>query len=119
MMKTQFEIVDDVVVVTLKGKLMGGPETEECHQKMKEVIAQGINKAAVDMSGAEWINSRGMGMLMACYVSLRNQGGELRIARETEKTKGLLKLTKLNTIFKSYETIDEAVESFRRTPPTP
>ena len=118
-MKTQYEIVDDIVVISLKGKLMGGPETEECHQKIKKAIAQGINKAAVDMSGAEWINSRGMGMLMACYTSLKNQGGELRISGETSKTKGLLEMTKLNTIFKSYESVDEVIASFRHSPPTP
>jgi len=117
-MKNKIEIIDDVVVVTLKGKLMGGPEIEECYQKIKNATAQGMNKAAVDMSAAEWINSRGMGMLMACYVSLKNQGGELRLSGETEKTKGLLKMMKLNTIFKSYESIDEAVDSFRHSPPT-
>ncbi len=112
-MQTMMKIVDNVAVITLKGKLMGGPETEECHRQVKEAIAQGINKAAVDLSGAEWINSRGMGMLMACYISLANQGGELRLAGETEKTKSLLHMTKLNTIFKSYETVEKAIHSFR------
>jgi anti-sigma B factor antagonist len=112
-MATEIEMRDDIAVVTLKGKLMGGPETEECHDIIKKAISKGIRKAAVDLSGAEWINSRGMGMLMACYISLRNQGGELRLAGETDKTKSLLKITKLDTIFKSYNTIDEAVKSFR------
>ena len=112
-MQTKMKIVDDVAVITLKGKLMGGPETEACHRKVKEAISQGINKAAVDLSGAEWINSRGMGMLMACYISLANKGGELRLAGETEKTKSLLHMTKLNTIFKSYETVEDAIRSFR------
>ena len=112
-MKTKMKIVDDVAVIALKGKLMGGPETEECHLQIKKAISQGIKKATVDLSGAEWINSRGMGMLMACYVSLANQGGELRLAGETEKTKSLLRMTKLNTIFKSYETVEEAIRSFR------
>ena len=111
-MKTKIKIVDDVAVIILKGKLMGGPETEECHRQIKEAISQGINKAAIDLSGAEWINSLGMGMLMACYVSLANKGGELRLAGETEKTKSLLHMTKLNTIFKSYETVEQAVRSF-------
>jgi anti-sigma B factor antagonist len=112
-MRTKMKIVDNVVVITLKGKLMGGPETEECHRLVKEAISQGINKATIDLSDAEWINSRGMGMLMACYVSLANKGGELRLAGETEKTKSLLRMTKLNTIFKSYETVEKAIRSFR------
>jgi len=110
-MATEIEIQDDVAIVTLKGKLMGGPETEECHDTIKKAISNGIRKAAVDLSNAEWINSRGMGMLMACYISLRNQGGELCLAGQTEKTKSLLKITKLDTIFKSYETVKEAVKS--------
>ena len=112
-MATTIQIIEDVAVVTLKGKLMGGPETEECHNKIKEAISQGIKKAAVDLSGAEWINSRGMGILMACYISMHNQGGELRLGGGTEKTRSLLRLTKLNTIFKIYENIDQAVASFK------
>jgi anti-sigma B factor antagonist len=111
-MATTVQIIKDVAVVKLKGKLMGGPETEECHSKIKEAISQGIKKAVVDLSGAEWINSRGMGILMACYISIHNQGGELRLAGGTEKTKSLLKLTKLNTIFKTNESVDEALASF-------
>jgi anti-sigma B factor antagonist len=113
-MATQIEIRDDIAVVTLTGKLMGGPETDECHLGIKTAISNGIRKAAIDLSGAEWINSRGMGMLMACYISFLNQDGELRLAGPTEKTKSLLRMTKLDTVFKSYETIEEAVESFRQ-----
>ena len=112
-MSTDVKLVEDVAVVTVKGKLMGGPETDECHEKFKRIIISGVRKAAVDLSGAEWINSRGMGMLIACYVSLHNLGGELRIAGASDKSKSLLKMTKLDKIFKSYETIDLAITSFK------
>ena len=112
-MATKIEIRDDIAVVTLPGKLMGGPETDECHDAIKTAISNGILKAAIDMSKAEWVNSRGMGMLMACYISFLNTGGELRFGGHTAKTKSLLKMTKLDMIFKCYETIDEAIESFR------
>ena len=111
-MSTDIKIVGDVAVVTVCGKLMGGPETKECHDKFKEAIANGIRKAVVDLSGAEWINSRGMGILIACYVSLHNEGGELRMAGESRKSKSLLKMTKLNTIFKNFDSVDEAIASF-------
>ena len=112
-MATTIKIIEGVAVITLKGKLMGGPETEQCYHKIKDAISQGITNAAVDLSGADWINSRGLGILMACYVSMHNHGGELRLAGGTAKTRSLLKLTKLNTIFKTYETIDEALASFK------
>ena len=112
-MATKIEIRDDIAVVTLSGKLMGGPETDKCHDMIKTAISNGIRKATIDMSKAEWINSLGMGMLMACYISFLNIGGELRFGGQTAKTKSLLKMTKLDMIFKCYETIDEAIESFR------
>ena len=112
-MATTVKIVEDVAVITFTGKLMGGPETEECYHKIKDAVSQEITKATVDLSGAEWINSRGMGILMACYVSMHNQGGELRLAAVSKKTKSLLRLTKLDTIFKTYETVEDALASFK------
>jgi anti-sigma B factor antagonist len=105
--------VGEVVVVKAKGKLMGGKETEECHVKVKELIAQDYKKVVIDLSKVKWVNSRGLGMLIACFTSLRNVGGDLKIAGATEKTNSLLMITKLITVFENFETIDEAVASYK------
>ena len=113
-MVAKVKLVGDVAVVKVKGKLMGGPETDECHVKMKQLISDGCKKAAVDMSDVDWVNSSGLGMMIACYTSFLNADGEFKIAGATEKTISLLSITKLNTVFDSYQTIDDALDSFKK-----
>ena len=112
-MVAKVKLIGDVAVVKVKGKLMGGPETYECHAEMKKLISEGCTKAAIDISQVDWANSSGLGMLIACYTSFRNANGDFKIVGATQKTKSLLELTKLNTVFEDYETIDEAVNSFK------
>ena len=111
-MGTKVKIVRDVAVVTAKGKLMGGPETDECHQKMKTLISEGHKKFVIDLSKVKWVNSRGFGMLMACYTSCKNAGGDLKIAGATEKVNSLLMITKLITVFECFDNVDQAIGSY-------
>ena len=112
-MAIKTETVGDVVIVRAKGKMMGGKETEECHLTVKDLIAQDYKNVVIDMSKVKWVNSRGLGMLIACFTSLRNVNGDLRIAGATEKTRSLLMMTKLITVFENFETVNEAVASYK------
>ncbi|RLE15844.1 MAG: anti-sigma factor antagonist [Acidobacteria bacterium] len=112
-MAVKEKIVGDVAVLTVSGKLWGGPETREVHEKVKSVIKDGLKKVVMDLSKVKWLNSQGLGMLMACLTSLRNAGGDLKIAGATEKVKSLLMITKLITIFETLETADRAVATFQ------
>ena len=111
-MTVKTQAVDSVVVVTVKGKLMGGKETDEVHDQIRQILAQGKKKIVFDISKVRWMNSRGLGMLMACYTSVTNSGGELNLAGVSEKINSLFMITKLITIFKTYNSVDEAVKSF-------
>lgn len=102
----------DVAVVTLKGKLMGGPETQAIHEKVKELVENGVRKVAIDLGKVKWMNSTGLGALMGAMTTLRNHNGELKLANVTDKVQSLFMITKLITIFETYESVDEAVESF-------
>ena len=112
-MSVKTEVKGDVAVIQVKGKLMGGAETDECHVCVKDFIAGGNKNIVADLSHVKWVNSKGLGMLMACFTSLKNAGGEFKIAGATEKTKSLLMITKLLTIFECYDKVDEAVASFK------
>lgn len=111
-MAVKEKIVKDVAVLMVSGKLWGGPETREVHEKVKSVITDGLKKVVIDLSKVKWLNSQGLGMLMACLTSLRNADGDLRIAGATEKVKSLFMITKLITIFETFETADRAVATF-------
>jgi len=112
-MQIKEEIRDDVAILFLKGNLMGGPDSMEVHEKVKSLIRDKIKKVVIDLSKVKWMNSSGLGALMACMTSLKNVEGELKISGATEKIKNLFMITKLITIFDTYETADRAVASFK------
>ncbi len=111
-MQIKEQMNGDVAVIELKGKLMGGAETMEIHEKVKELITKDINKVVIDLGKVSWMNSTGLGALMGSMTSLRNAEGDLKLARVTEKVKSLFMITKLITIFDTFESVDEAVEAF-------
>ena len=102
----------DVVIVTAKEKLMGDSESESYHRMVMELLSGGKNKLVADLSEVQWINSKGLGMLMACFTSCKTTGGDFKVACATEKVKNLLKMTKLLTICDAFDTVEEAVASF-------
>ena len=113
-MKIKENIVEDVAVLQLSGKLMGGTETQEVHKHIKGLIADNIHKVVIDLAKVKWMNSSGLGILMASYTTLKNKGGDLKLANVTEKVNSLLMITQLMTIFKTYDSVDRALASFKR-----
>ncbi|MEX0778676.1 MAG: STAS domain-containing protein [Balneolales bacterium] len=99
-------------ILTLKGNIMGGPETVSLNEKLHEVIDEGKKNVVVDLSRVKFMNSSGLGMLIGALTTMRNAGGDLRIANATDKIESLLIITKLITVFQHFRTLDEAVASF-------
>jgi len=106
------EMKAGVSILEIKGKLMGGPETAEIHTRVKELVANGVKKVIIDLGKVTWMNSTGLGALMSSLTTLRNAEGELKIARATDKVKSLFMVTKLITIFDSYDSVEEALKAF-------
>lgn len=112
-MQIKQEIRENIALLYLKGNLMGGSDSIELHEKVKSFIADKVEKVIIDLSKVKWMNSSGLGALMACMTSLKNAGGELKISGATEKIKNLFMITKLITIFDTYDNAERAVESFK------
>ena len=112
-MKLTDRIVNDVVVLEPKGKIMGGPDATLLHDKLHEFIDQKKKKVVIDLSKVEWMNSTGLGILISGLTTMRNNGGELKLAGVTEKIESLLTITKLITVFENYDSVDQAVQSFK------
>ncbi len=108
------QMYGDVAVIELKGKLMGGPETSEIHTTIKELVAKGVNKVVADVGKVTWMNSTGLGALMGAMTSLRNAKGDLKLAKITENVENLFVITKLITIFDTFDTVEEAVAAFKK-----
>ena len=111
-MKIKESVEGKVVVLTVNGNMMGGPETTELHDKVKSLITDGLTKSVIDLKGVKWMNSSGLGTLMACYTSLSEAGGALKLASVTEKVQSLFMITQLIKMFETYETADRAIASF-------
>ncbi len=110
-MKIKEKIENHVAVLTLSGKMMGGPETTALHDHIRGLLGDGIKKVVIDLHGVKWINSSGLGVLMAAMTTLKNAEGQMKLANVTEKVESLLMITQLMRIFETYETVDRAVSA--------
>lgn len=101
----------NAVVVELKGDVMGGDDTKEFNQLLHKLIDEGKKNVIVDLSGVKFMNSSGLGMLISGLTTMKKENGNLKLANVGDKIESLLIITKLITIFETYESVDEAVKS--------
>ena len=102
-----------IVILEPKGKIMGGPDATLLHERLYECIQQQRSRVVIDLAGVEWMNSTGLGILIQGYSTLKNGGGQLKLAGLTEKIQSLLKITKLANVFEVHDTVEDALASFK------
>ncbi|NCS88296.1 MAG: anti-anti-sigma factor [Ignavibacteria bacterium CG2_30_36_16] len=102
------------VVLELKGNVMGGEDTKDFNDQLHKLIDDDKKNIVVDLSSVKFMNSSGLGMLIGGLTTMKKADGNLKLARVTEKIESLLIITKLITIFESFETLDAAVESYSK-----
>lgn len=100
-----------VTIIELNGDVLGGPDANELHSKLRDLLAQDKKNIVLDLSKVEYMNSSGLGMLTSALSTVKNAGGTMVLAHPAERIKSLLAITKLNVVFKTYDTLDEAVAS--------
>lgn len=101
-----------VVILELSGKIMGGPDATLLNDKLHELIEADKTKIIANLKGVNWMNSSGLGILIGALTTMRNSGGDLKLANITDRIQSLLMITKLLTVFESFDTIEQAIESF-------
>ena len=106
------DISGDVVILHCAGRLVFGDETAAFRERIRNILL-GTQQIVVNLSGMEYIDSGGLGTLVGMLASTRNRHGEIKLVRPNRRVVELLQRTRLNTIFKSYESDDEAVKAFR------
>ncbi len=111
-MKLSETTIGDVTVLELSGKIMGGPDATILNDKLHQLISEGKHKAVANLARVDWMNSSGLGILIGGLTTMRNHGGDLKLAQVTERIRSLLKITRLHNIFEMYDTIEEAVASY-------
>ncbi|HEY6386384.1 MAG TPA: STAS domain-containing protein [Candidatus Acidoferrum sp.] len=106
--------VDGVTVVALDGRIVLGEESNALREKVKSLIAEGKTKVVLNMANITFIDSAGLGTLVAAHHSAKSQGAALKLAHLGSKFQEVLQITKLLTVFDVYNTEAEAVASFAK-----
>ncbi len=111
-MEIQERTLQDVVVLDLKGKLTIGEGDELLKERISNLVQQGHRKLLLNLEGVPYVDSAGLGEIVRTYTTVSRQGGKLKLVNLTKRITDLLSITKLLTVFETYESEDEAVNSF-------
>ena len=104
--------VNGVTVIDLEGRIVLGEESNSFREKVKGLLAAGKKKIVLNLANVTYIDSAGLGTLVATFHSARSQGAMLKLANLGQKFKEVLQVTKLMTVFDTYESEAAAVQSF-------
>jgi anti-sigma B factor antagonist len=110
--KVTIQEVDGVSVVGLNGRIVLGEESVAMREAVKSLMAARKKKVVLNMSNVTYIDSAGLGMLVAAYISAKNQGASIRLCALGNKFREVLQLTRLLTVFDVYDTQVAAIGSF-------
>lgn len=102
----------DVLLITLFGKVIGGPELMKVKDVFLKAVDQGKKKVLLDLGKVSWMDSSGLGVIVSGHTTLSRAGGALSILNATKKIHELFIITKLITIFETYTDEQEALNSF-------
>jgi len=103
-----------VAVLELSGRVTLGEDSGQLRTKLKELLAQGKNRLVLDLGNVSYIDSAGLGALVAGYTTAQSQGASIKLANLTKKFEETLHITKLVTVFDVYDSVSDAVKSFGR-----
>ncbi|MCS6808202.1 MAG: STAS domain-containing protein [Bacteroidota bacterium] len=98
-------------IATLRGHITGGLQAVEFASNINRLIASNIKCVVLDLSGVTLMNSSGLGMLVGGMTTMRKAGGAMRFAAIPANVMHLLEITRLNTVFDIYESVDAALQN--------
>jgi len=101
-----------VTILALSGRITLGEESNQLRSHIKEMLAEGAKRLVLDLGEVSYIDSAGLGTLVAGYTSSQSQGAVMRLANLTKRFREQLNITKLVTVFDVYDSVEAAVKSF-------
>jgi anti-sigma B factor antagonist len=102
----------DVMILDLKGKITLGEGDELLKDKVNSLVNQGQRKIVLNLAGVPYLDSAGLGEVVRAYTTVSRQGGSLKLLNLTKRITDLLSITKLLTVFDTFDSEDDAVRSF-------
>jgi len=104
---------EDVSVLDLSGKLTIGEPVLLLRETLRSSVNEGERKFILNLGDVSYIDSSGLGELVSSYTTIRNKGGDVKLLKLTSKTKDLLQMTKLLTVFDVYDDEAKAIASLK------
>lgn len=101
-----------VVILDLKGKILIGDGIDELRDSINDTIKETETKVLLNFAEVPYLDSTGLGEVVRSYTSIKKTGGIVKIVNLTNKVKDLLSVTKLLTVFDTFEDEDKAIASF-------
>jgi len=112
MLQIDQRVVNGVTILDLKGKITLGEGDELLKKEIDSLIQKDQKKLLLNLEGVPYIDSAGLGEIVRTYTTVSRQGGKLKLLNLTKRIQDLLAITKLLTVFETYESEPDAVKSF-------
>ncbi len=104
--------VGDVTLLDLHGKILIGEGDDALRDAVTKLVDGGTTKLLLNLEDVPYVDSAGLGEIVRCYTTVSRKDGNLKLINLTKKIKDLLSITKLLTVFETYDSEDEGVKSF-------
>jgi anti-sigma B factor antagonist len=111
-MQIEERIVDNVTILDLKGKVTLGEGDEALKDKINSLVQQGRTKILLNLGEVPYIDSAGLGQIVRTYTTVTRDGGQLKLVHLTKRIEDLLAITKLLTVFETFDSESEALKSY-------
>ena len=111
-MEISERIVDGITILDLNGKLTIGDGAQLLKDKSESLVFQGRKHVIVNLGAVPYIDSGGLGQLVACFTTLTRAGGRLTLVNLNTRNHDLLSITKLVSVFETFDTERDAIESY-------
>jgi anti-sigma B factor antagonist len=112
-LKLNTRVEKGVTIVDCDGRIVFGEESALLRDTLKKMIVEN-SRIVLNLSGISYIDSGGLGTLVALYTTAQNAVGSVKLANLTQRVDDLLQVTKLLTVFEVYDSEEKAVESFEK-----
>jgi anti-anti-sigma factor len=106
--------VGDVSILDLKGRLVLEDGDAVLRNRINELVNEGRIKIVVNLKDVTYVDSCGVGVLISKYVSVRKKGGDVKLLHLTERSHRLMEISKLLSVFETFDSEDRALGSFDR-----
>jgi anti-sigma B factor antagonist len=104
--------VKDVSILDLNGKIQIGEGDEALRNAVARLVQAGKKKILLNLAEVPYVDSAGLGEIVRCYTTVSREGGRLKLVNLTKKLQDLLAITKLLTVFETYDSEEQGVNSF-------